>query len=149
MNFFDQISEDLKQAMKAKDKVALQVLRTIKKNFLEAKTAPGAHNELSDTDAVKIIQKLVKQGKDSATIYAEQKRQDLADEELAQVEVLEKYLPTQLSDEVLSEKIKAIISQVGATSMKDMGKVMGVATKELAGKADGKAISTKVRQMLA
>lgn len=149
MNFFDQISEDLKQAMKAKDKVALQVLRTIKKNFLEAKTAPGAHNELSDTDAVKIIQKLVKQGKDSATIYAEQKRQDLADEELAQVEVLEKYLPAQLSDEVLSEKIKAIISQVGATSMKDMGKVMGVATKELAGKADGKAISTKVRQMLA
>lgn len=149
MNFFDQISEDLKQAMKAKDKVALQVLRTIKKNFLEAKTAPGAHNELSDTDAVKIIQKLVKQGKDSATIYAEQKRQDLADEELAQVEVLEKYLPTQLSDEVLSEKIKAIISQVGATSMKDMGKVMGIATKELAGKADGKAISTKVRQMLA
>lgn len=149
MNFFDQISEDLKQAMKAKDKVALQVLRTIKKNFLEAKTAPGAHNELSDTDAVKIIQKLVKQGKDSATIYAEQKRQDLADEELAQVEVLEKYLPAQLSDEVLSEKIKAIISQVGATSMKDMGKVMGIATKELAGKADGKAISTKVRQMLA
>ena len=149
MSFFEQITEDLKQAMKAKDKVTLQVLRTIKKYFLEAKTAPGAHNELSDTDAIKIIQKLVKQGKDSATIYAEQKRQDLADEELAQVEVLEKYLPKQLSDEELSARIKAIVEKVGASSMKDMGKVMGLATQELAGKADGKAISTKVRELLA
>lgn len=149
MNFFDQINEDLKTAMKAKDKVTLQVLRTIKKNFLEAKTAPGANNELSDADAIRIIQKLVKQGKDSATIYAEQNRQDLADEELAQVEVLEKYLPKQLTDEELTVKIKEIIARVGAESMKDMGKVMGLATGELAGKAEGKLISNKVKELLA
>lgn len=149
MNFFDQINEDLKTAMKAKDKVTLQVLRTIKKNFLEAKTAPGANNELSDADAIRIITKLVKQGKDSATIYAEQNRQDLADEELAQVEVLEKYLPKQLTDEELTSKIKEIIERVGAESMKDMGKVMGVATTELAGKAEGKLISNKVKALLA
>lgn len=148
MNFFDQINEDLKTAMKAKDKVTLQVLRTIKKNFLEAKTAPGANNELSDADAIRIIQKLVKQGKDSATIYAEQNRQDLADEELAQVEVLEKYLPKQLTDEELTDKVKEIIQRVGAASMKDMGKVMGVATAELAGKAEGKLISNKVKALL-
>lgn len=148
MNFFDQINEDLKTAMKAKDKVALQVLRTIKKNFLEAKTAPGANNELSDADALKIILKLVKQGKDSAKIYAEQNRQDLADEELSQVEVLEKYLPKQLSDEELTAKVKAIIERVGASSMKDMGKVMGLATTELAGTAEGKEISNKVKALL-
>lgn len=148
MNFFDQINEDLKTAMKAKDKVALQVLRTIKKNFLEAKTAPGANNELSDADALKIILKLVKQGKDSAKIYAEQNRQDLADEELSQVEVLEKYLPKQLSDEELTAKVKAIIERVGASTMKDMGKVMGLATTELAGTAEGKEISNKVKALL-
>ena len=149
MSLFEQINEDLKVAMKAKDKVSLQVLRTIKKNFLEAKTAPGAHNELSDADALRIILKLIKQGKDSASIYAEQNRQDLADEELAQVEVLEKYQPKQLSDEELSAKINEIIARVGASSMKDMGKVMGLATTELAGKADGKAISNKVKALLA
>ena len=148
MKFFDQINEDLKTAMKAKDKVALQVLRTIKKNFLEAKTAPGANNELSDADALKIILKLVKQGKDSAKIYAEQNRQDLADEELSQVEVLEKYLPKQLSDEELTAKVKAIIERVGASTMKDMGKVMGLATTELAGTAEGKEISNKVKALL-
>lgn len=149
MSLFEQINEDLKVAMKAKDKVSLQVLRTIKKNFLEAKTAPGAHNELSDADALRIILKLIKQGKDSASIYAEQNRQDLADEELAQVEVLEKYQPKQLSDEELTAKINEIIARVGASSMKDMGKVMGLATTELAGKADGKAISNKVKALLA
>ena len=149
MSLFEQINEDLKVAMKAKDKVSLQVLRTIKKNFLEAKTAPGAHNELSDADALRIILKLIKQGKDSASIYAQQNRQDLADEELAQVEVLEKYQPKQLSDEELTAKINEIIARVGASSMKDMGKVMGLATTELAGKADGKAISNKVKALLA
>ena len=148
MSLFEQINEDLKAAMKAKDKLSLQVLRTIKKNFLEAKTAPGAHNELSDADALRIIQKLIKQGKDSASIYAEQNRQDLADEELAQVEVLEKYQPQQLSQEELASKIKEIVERVGASTMKDMGKVMGLATTELAGKAEGKAISNKVKELL-
>lgn len=148
MSLFEQINEDLKVAMKAKDKLSLQVLRTIKKNFLEAKTAPGAHNELSDADALRIIQKLIKQGKDSASIYAEQNRQDLADEELAQVEVLEKYQPKQLTQEELTSKIKEIVERVGASTMKDMGKVMGLATTELAGKAEGKAISNKVKELL-
>ena len=149
MSFINRIDEDLKTAMRAKDKVSLQVLRTIKKNFLEAKTAPGANNELSDEKALQIIQKLVKQGKDSAKIYAEQNRKDLSDEELLQVEVLEKYLPKQLTDEELENEVKAIIKELGATSMKDMGKVMGTATAKLAGQTDGKAISTKVRALLA
>ena len=148
MSLFDQINEDLKGAMKAKDKVRLQVLRSIKKGFLEAKTAPGAHNELSDDDALKIILKLTKQGKDSAAIYQQGNRQDLADEELAQVEILESYLPKQLTDEELGAKIKSIIEKTNASSMKDMGKVMGLATKELAGTADGKDIANKVKQLL-
>lgn len=148
MALFETVNEDLKQAMKAKDKVALQTLRNIKKLFLEAQTAPGSNHELSDADALKIIQKLVKQGKDSATIYTEQNRQDLADEELAQVVVLEKYLPEQMSDEKLTKAIQTIIEKVSATTMKDMGKVMGIASKELAGKAEGKAISDKVKQLL-
>lgn len=149
MSFINKIDEDLKAAMRAKDKVSLQVLRTIKKNFLEAKTAPGANNELSDEKALQIIQKLVKQGKDSAEIYAEQNRKDLSDEELLQVEVLERYLPKQLTEEELESEVKAIIQELGATSMKDMGKVMGTATSRLAGQTDGKAISTKVRALLA
>ena len=148
MSLFDQINEDIKGAMKAKDKVRLQVLRSIKKGFLEAKTAPGAHNELTDESALKIIQKLCKQGKDSASLYQEGNRADLAEEELAQVEILESYLPKQLTPEELEESIKAIIDKVEATSMKDMGKVMNLATKELAGRADGKAISTKVKTLL-
>lgn len=148
MALFEQINEDLKQAMRAKDTVALQTLRNIKKLFLEAQTAPGANHELSDEDAIKIIQKLTKQGKDSAAIYSEQNRQDLADEELAQVAVLAKYLPAQLSDEELTTAIQAIITKVGASDMKDMGKVMGVASKELAGKAEGQAISAKVKELL-
>lgn len=148
MALFDQISQDIIMAMKAKDKVALEALRNIKKFFIEAKTAPGANDELSDEAAMKILAKLAKQGKDTATLYVEQGRQDLADEELAQVEVIERYLPQPLSAEELEKEIKEIIASVGAASAKDMGKVMGVATKKLAGKADGKAISTLVRQLL-
>ena len=137
MALFEQVSEDIKAAMKAKDKVALEALRNIKKFFLEAKTAPGANDELTDDAALKILSKLAKQGKDTAALYTEQGRQDLADEELAQVEVINRYLPKQLTPEELEQEVKAIIAQVGAASAKDMGKVMGVATKQLAGKADG------------
>lgn len=135
--------------MKAKDKVALETLRNVKKFFLEAKTAPGANDTLSDADALKIMQKLVKQGKDSAAIYVEQGRQDLADAELAQVKVIENYLPKQMSAEELESELKAIIAQVGASGPKDMGKVMGAATKALAGRAEGRMISDTVKRLLA
>lgn len=148
MELFDQISNDIKEAMKAKDKVKLETLRNVKKCFLEAKTAPGANDTLTDEVAMKIMQKLVKQGKDSAAVYTEQGRNDLAEAELAQVQVIEAYLPKQLSAEELEAKLKTIIAQVGATSAKDMGKVMGVATKELAGLAEGRAISAKVKELL-
>lgn len=148
MNLFDTVSEDIKNAMKAKDKVALDTLRNIKKYFIEAKTAPGANDELADEDAVKIIQKLVKQGKDSATTYAEQGRQELADAELAQVAVMERYLPKQLTEEELTSALKTIIAEVGAQDAKDMGKVMGVASKKLAGIAEGRLISAKVKELL-
>lgn len=148
MDIFNLISEDIKNAMKAKDKVKLETLRNIKKVFLEAKTAPGANDTLSDDAALKIMQKLVKQGKDSATLYKEQGRQDLADAELAQVAVIETYLPKQMSAEELEEALKAIIAEVGAEGPKDMGKVMGAATKKLAGLAEGRAISAKVKELL-
>ncbi len=148
MEMFDTISNDLKEAMKAKDKVALDTLRNIKKALIEAKTAPGAGDTVDDATAIKIIGKLAKQGRESATLYESQNRADLAAEELAQVAVLEKYLPKQMSDEELAEALKAIIAEVGATTPQEMGKVMGVATKKLAGKADGKAISAKVRELL-
>ena len=148
MSLFDKVSEDIKTAMKAKDKVALETLRNIKKVFLEAKTAPGANDTLSDEDALKLIQKLAKQGKDAAAIYTEQGRQDLAEEELAQVRVMENYLPKQLSAEELEAALKEIIAQVGAAGPKDMGKVMGVATKQLAGVAEGRLISAKVKELL-
>lgn len=148
MELFDQISNDIKEAMKAKDKVKLESLRNVKKFFIEAKTAPGANDELSDEAALKIIQKLVKQGKDSAEIYISQGRQDLADDELAQVKVLEAYLPKQMTSEELEVALKEIIAETGATSAKEMGKVMGIASKKLAGLADGKAISTKVKELL-
>lgn len=148
MELFDQISNDIKEAMKAKDKVKLETLRNVKKCFLEAKTAPGANDTLTDEAAMKIMQKLVKQGKDSAAVYTEQGRNDLAEAELAQVQVIEAYLPKQLSAEELEAKLKDIIAQVGVTSAKDMGKVMGVATKELAGLAEGRAISAKVKELL-
>ena len=148
MTLFDQISEDIKAAMKARDKVRLETLRTIKKVFIEAKTAPGATAELDDAAALKIIQKLAKQGRETARTYTDNSRQDLADEELAQVAVMEEYLPKQLSPEEIEKAVKDISAQTGATSMKDMGKVMGMAGKLLAGKADGKAISTIVKQLL-
>jgi len=149
MDIFDIISNDLKEAMKAKDKVALDTLRNIKKALIEAKTAPGAGDTVDDATATKIISKLAKQGRESAELYAAQNRPELAAEELAQVAVLEKYLPKQMSDEELTEALKNIIAEVGASSPQEKGKVMGVATKKLAGMADGKAISAKVKELLA
>lgn len=149
MNLFDKVSGDIKTAMLARDKVRLEALRGIKKEFLEAKTAKGGDGELSDDDALKILAKMVKQRKESASIYTEQNREDLAGEELAQAAIIEEYLPKQLSEEELTAALKKIIARVGATSAKEMGKVMGTATKELAGKAEGKAISAKVRELLA
>jgi uncharacterized protein YqeY len=128
--------------------VALETLRNVKKFFIEAKTAPGANDTLADSEAVKIIQKLVKQGKDAAEIYVGQGRQDLADAELAQVAVMEKYLPKQMTPEELEAALKQIIAEVGAEGPKDMGKVMGVASKKLAGLAEGRAISAKVKELL-
>ena len=149
MDLFDIISNDIKEAMKAKDKVALDTLRNIKKVLLEAKTAPGAGDTVSDETAIKLIQKLVKQGKESAELYQSQNRPELAQEELAQVEVMSKYLPKQMSEEEVAAVLKEIIAQTGASGPQDMGKVMGVATKRLAGLADGRAISAKVKQLLA
>ena len=146
---FDQISNDIKDAMKAKDKVRLETLRNIKKYFIEAKTAPGANDTLTDENVLKILQKLAKQGKESASLYVSQNRQDLADDELAQVAVIETYLPKKMSETELEAALREIIANVGATSMKDMGKVMGTATKQLAGKAEGSAISTIVKKLLA
>lgn len=149
MSLFDQVSKDIVAAMKAKDKVRLEALRNIKKFFIEAKTAPGANDTLDDVVALKILAKLAKQGRDTAALYHEQNRPDLAEEEEAQAKVIEEYLPKALTPEELEAEVKAIIAQVGATSAKDMGKVMGVASKQLAGRADGRAISTLVKQLLA
>jgi len=139
MNLFDKVSNDIKEAMKARDKVKLETLRNIKKVFLEAKTAPGANDTLEDDAALKILAKLAKQGKESAEVFVGQNRQDLADAELAQVKVIEEYLPKQMSREEVEAAVAKIISDTGASSMKDMGKVMGAATKQLAGQADGKS----------
>ena len=149
MSLFEQVSKDIVAAMKAKDKVRLEALRNIKKFFIEAKTAPGANDTLDDAVALKILAKLAKQGRDTAALYHEQNRPDLAEEEEAQAKVIEEYLPKALTPEELETEVKAIIAQVGATSAKDMGKVMGVASKQLAGRADGRAISTLVKQLLA
>lgn len=149
MNLFDQVSNDIKSAMLAKDKVRLEALRGIKKEFLEAKTAKGADGELTDDMAMKILAKMVKQRKESAQIYTEQNRPDLAEPELAEAAVIETYLPKQMNEEELTEALKAIIAQVGATTPQEMGKVMEVATKQLAGRADGRAISAKVKELLA
>lgn len=149
MMLFDQISEDIKSAMKARDKVRLETLRNIKKVFLEAKTAPGANDTLEDDAALKIIAKLAKQGKETAVTYTQAGRQDLADAELAQVAVIEGYLPKQLTEEEITAIVKTIIAETGATSMKEMGKVMGIANKQMAGKADGRVISGIVKALLA
>ena len=140
--------EALKEAMKAKDTVALESLRAIKSAILLARTEAGASEELSEADELKLLQKLVKQRKDSAALYTQQGRNDLAEPELAQMAVIEKFLPAQLSEAEVEEALKSIIAQVGATSPKDMGKVMGAATKQLAGKADGKLISDIVKKLL-
>lgn len=145
---FEQISNDIKEAMKARDKVRLETLRNIKKVFLEAVTAPGANDVLEDADALKILQKLAKQGKEAAATFTQKARQDLADAELAQVKVIEEYLPKALSVAEIEGKVKEIIAQTGASTMKDMGRVMGLASKQLAGLADGGAISAIVKRLL-
>ena len=134
-NLFDQVSSDIRTAMKARDKVRLEALRNIKKYFIEAKTAPGANDTLEDATALKILQKLAKQGEESADTYAKAN--------------IKEYLPKPLTEEEITAQVKDIIAQTGAQGMKDMGKVMGQATKQMAGKADGKVISTIVRQLLA
>ena len=148
MDLFDRISADIKAAMLAREKVRLEPLRGIKKEFLEAKTAKGGDGTLSDDAAMKILAKMAKQRKETALIYDEQNRLDLRDNELAEAAVIEEYLPKQLSEEELTEELKKIIAQTGATSAKEMGKVMGVASKAFAGRADGKVISAKVRELL-
>lgn len=148
MDYFETVNEAMKQAMKARDKERLEALKGIKKEFLEAKTAPGANNELPEDKAIAILVKMAKQRKDSAQIYKENGREELAAGELVELAVIEEFLPKTLSAEELEAELKAIISEVGASSPKDMGKVMGVATKRLAGRADGKAISAKVKELL-
>ena len=147
-NLFDTISNEIKKAMLSKDKIRLEALRGVKKEFLEARTAKGAGEELSDETAIIILQKMVKQRKDSAEIYTSQGRADLAADEVAQMNVIQTFLPAQLTGDELEAAIKSIIAETGASSLKDMGKVMGTATKQLAGKAEGKAISDMVKKLL-
>lgn len=142
------IMADMKEAMKAKDEPALRSLRAIKAAIILAKTSEGAGGELKEEDETKLLQKLVKQRRDSLEIYKTQNREDLAAKEQEEINVIEKFLPKQLSQEELGAAVAGIIEQVGATSPADMGKVMGVATKQLAGKADGKAISATVKDLL-
>lgn len=149
MRMEEQINEGIKNAMKAKDKVRLDTLRGIKKLVIEAKTAGVSREELPDEEVVGIIRKLVKQGTESAGIYRQQHREDLYEYEMGQVGVLKEFLPAQMDDAALTAAVKAIIAETGATSIKEMGKVMGIASKQLAGKADGKAISEKVKELLA
>ncbi len=148
MSLFDTISNDIKSAMLAKDRVKLEALRGVKKEFIEAKTAKGGSGELSDDAALKILAKMVKQRRESAAIYVEQNRPELAESELAEAAVIEAYMPKQLTEEELTAELQAIIAEVGAAGPQDMGKVMGVASKRLAGRADGRAISTKVKDLL-
>ena len=148
MSLFEQISSDIIAAMKSKEKEKLEALRGIKKVMLEAKAAAGVNSELSDADYLKIISKLAKQGSDSAAIYKEQGRNDLYEQEIFQVKVFESYLPAKMSDAELTASVQSIIAELGASGMKDMGKVMGVASKKLAGLAEGKDISDKVKALL-
>ncbi len=149
MNLFYQVSEDIKKAMLARDTVALEALRGIKKEFLEAKTAKGSDGTLPDDKAMAILAKMIKQRKESADIYTQQNRPELAAEENAQAEIIARYMPKALTDQELTDVLRDIIARVGATSPKEMGKVMGVASKELAGRADGRVISARVRELLA
>jgi len=148
MSLEQKIMADLKTAMLAKDEKSLRGLRAIKAAILLAKTSEGAGGELKEDDETKLLQKLVKQRKDSLEIYQQQKRTDLAQKEQEEIEVIEKFLPKQLSAEELQAEIKNIIAETGATSSADMGKVIGAATKKLSGKADGKTISATVRELL-
>lgn len=148
MDLFEKVNADIKSAMLARDKVRLEALRGIKKEFLEAKTAKGADGQLTDDNAMKILAKMAKQRRETAQIYTEQNRPELAEGELAEAAVIEEYLPKQLSADELEAELKAIIAEVGATSAKEMGKVMGTASKRIAGRADGKAISAMVRTLL-
>lgn len=148
MSLQQELMVKMKEAMKSKDRVALESLRAIKSEILLAQTKGGTSEGLTQDDEIKLLQKLVKQRKDSASIYKEQGRDDLAEPELAQVKIIAQFLPEQLSEKELKEIISKIMETVGATSMKDMGKVMGMASKQLAGKADGKSISTVVKQLL-
>lgn len=148
MNLFDTISEDIKKAMLAQDKVKLDALRGVKKEFLEAKTAKGGNGELSDEQAIKILQKMVKQRKDAAEMYINAGRQELAEKEMAETGIIEAYLPAPMSEEELASNILSIIEQLGAKGPQDMGKVMGAANKALAGKAEGRIIAQKVKELL-
>ena len=148
MDLFDKISADIMAAMKAKDRVRLEALRGVKKEFIEAKTAEGAGGVLTDENAIRIMTKMVKQRNESARIYRENNRPELAEPELAEAAVIEEYLPKQLTEAELEAELKKIIAETGATSPKEMGKIMGVATKALAGRADGRMISTLVKQLL-
>ncbi|MDR3328150.1 MAG: GatB/YqeY domain-containing protein [Prevotellaceae bacterium] len=149
MDIFEQISEDIKKAMIARNKVELEALRNVKKELLEAKTSKEAAGNLTDATSIKVIGKLVKQNKEAAIIFKEQNRNDLAEEYLAQAAVMERYLPAQMSEAELESEIKAIIQNLGTASLQDLGKVMGIASKQLAGKTDGRQISEKVKQLLA
>ena len=148
MNLFDKIAADLLEAMKARQKERLEALRNIKKALIEARSAKSAGLELTDDESLKVIQKLAKQGHDSATIYKEQGRSDLYEQEMFQVGIIESYLPAKMSTEELETYIKTLIGNLGVSSIKDMGKVMPVASKELAGKAEGREISEMVRKLL-
>ncbi|MBR6250524.1 MAG: GatB/YqeY domain-containing protein [Bacteroidales bacterium] len=148
MTFTERITEDIKQAMKAREAVKLEALRGIKKELIEARTAKAGGEEVSDADAMKILQKMVKQRRETSAIYKEQGRPELAAAEDEQADVIAAYLPKELTAEEIEAAVKAIIAEVGATSIKEMGKVMGVASKKLAGQADGKAISDTVKKLL-
>ena len=148
MTLEQQVQEDIKQAMKAKDTVAMNATRAIKGQILLFKTSEGGSKEVTDGDILNMIRKLVKQRKEAAEQYTAAGRQELADNELAEAAILERYLPKQLSVEEVKAKVQEIIAQVGATSIKEMGKVMGVANKALAGLSDGRTISTVVKELL-
>lgn len=148
MSIFDSVSNGIKEAMLSKDKVRLEALRAIKKEFIEAKTAKGASGELTDEAAMKILAKMVKQRKESAEIFVSNNRSDLADANLAEAAIIEEFLPARMSEAELEEALKEIIARLGATSPQQMGMVMGAATKQLAGRADGRAISVKVKELL-
>ena len=148
MNLEQQVMAEMKEAMKAKDEAALRGLRAIKAEIIKAKTEPGANGELTDEVTSKMLQKMMKQRKDSLEIFQKQNRDDLAKKEEEEIAIIEKFMPAQMNEAALKEALKKIIEQLGASSPADMGKVMGVATKQLAGQADGKAISTTVKELL-